>query len=110
MTSIKKYLRKLNNIQRTEYEEKFRTFTFKITFSTKKLIIIITSKTRIIITFIKSIILILFIKIKIDVDVKKLMCYNYNQIEHIKRDYSQSNKKVVRIHVIKMNNNDNNNL
>ena len=31
---------------------------------------------------------IIFIKIKVD-DAKKLMCYNYNQTNYIKRDYSQ---------------------
>ena len=38
------------------------------------------------------------------------MCYNCNQIKYIKRDYFQLNKKATRIHVIKMNNNDNNDL
>ena len=83
---VKKYLRKLNNIQRAEYEEKSKTFTFKTTFLTKKSIIIITLKTRIITASVKLIISILFIKVKVDVDVKKLMCYNCNQIEHIKCD------------------------
>ena len=34
--------------------------------------------TRIIITFMKFIISILFIKIKVEIDVKKFMCYNFN--------------------------------
>ena len=97
----------MNNIQRAEYEEKFKTFTFKTTFKAKKSIITITLKTRIIIiTFMKLTISIIFIKIKIE-NVKKLICYNYNQINHIKRDYSQSDKKVVYIHIMKMNNDDN---
>ena len=33
---------------------------------------------RLIITFIKLIILISFIKVKVEIDVKKFMCYNYN--------------------------------
>ena len=41
---------------------------------------------RIIIIFIKLIISISFIKIKVDIDIKKFICYNYNQVEHIKRD------------------------
>ena len=38
------------------------------------------------------------------------MCYNYNQVKHIKRNYFQSNKKVIRIYIIKMNNNDDDDL
>ena len=110
MTSIKKYLRKLNNIQRAEYEKKFKTFTFKIAFSIKKSTISTTRITRIIITTVKSIISIPLIKIKTKIDVKKPIYYNYNQIKHIKRDYSQSNKKITRMHVIKMNNNNDDNL
>ena len=49
---------------------------------------------------------IIFIKIKIE-NVKKFMCYNYNQIDHIKRDCFQLNKKAVRVYTMKMNNNDN---
>ena len=75
---MKKYLRKLNNIQRIKYKEKFKTFIFKITFSTKKSIILITKITRIIITLIKFIISISFIKIKDEVDIKKFIYYNYN--------------------------------
>ena len=76
MQVVKKYLRKLNNIQRVEYKEKSKTFTFKTAFSTRKSIISIMSKTHIIITFMKFTIFIIFVKIKIDVDAKKLMCYN----------------------------------
>ena len=77
----------MNNIQRVEYEEKFKSF-IKTAFSTKKSIIIITSKTRIIIiTSIKFTTLFIFIKVKIE-DAKKLICYNYNQINHVKRDCS----------------------
>ena len=64
-------------------------------FLIKKSIITITSKTYIIITFIKLITSILFIRIKIDINVKKFICYNCNQIKYIKRDYSQLNKKIV---------------
>ena len=78
MQIIKKYLRKLNNIQRVEYEEKFETFTFKTAFSTEKSIITITLKTRTIITFMKFTTLIIFIKVKVDVDINKLIYYNYN--------------------------------
>ena len=75
----------MNNIQRVEYEKKFKSF-IKTIFSAKKSIITIISKTRIIITtFIKLTISIIFIKIKIE-NAKKLICYNYNQINHIKRD------------------------
>ena len=96
----------MNNIQRVKYEKKFKSF-IKTTFSIKKSIITIISKIRIIITtFIKLTISIIFIKIKVE-NAKKLICYNYNQINHIKRDCSQSNKKTVRIHTMKMNNNDN---
>ena len=66
--------------------------------------------TRIITTFIKFIISISFIKVKIEVDIKKFMCYNYNQVEHIKRDCFQSDKKTTRMHIIKMNNNDDDDL
>ena len=77
----------MNNIQRVEYEEKFKSFIRTI-FSTKKSIITITSKTRIIIiTFMKPTTLFIFIKIKVE-DAKKLICYNYNQIDHVKRDCS----------------------
>ena len=86
LTFVKKYLRKLNNIQRAEYKEKFKTFIFKTTFSAKKSIITIISKTHIITTLIKPITPILFVRVKVDIDVKELMCYNCNQIEHIKRD------------------------
>ena len=58
---VKKYLRKLNNIQRAKYEKKFKTFTFKTTFSIKKSIITIILKIRIITTFIKLITSIIFI-------------------------------------------------
>ena len=96
----------MNNIQRAEYEKKFKFF-IRTTFSTKKSIITITSRTRIITTtFIKPTISIIFIKIKVE-DAKELICYNYNQINHIKRDYFQSDKKAVRVHTMKMNNNDN---
>ena len=78
LTFVKKYLRKLNNIQRVKYEEKFKIFTFKIAFLVRKLIILITRITRIITTFIKSIISISLIKIKVEIDVKKFICYNYN--------------------------------
>ena len=94
MIFIKKYLRKLNNIQRVEYEEKFKTFTFKIAFLIRKSIILIMRIIRIIIAFIKFIISISFIKIKVEIDVKEFMCYNCNQVKYIKRDYSQSNKKI----------------
>ena len=100
----------MNNIQRVKYKEKFKTFTFKIIFSTKKSIILITKITRIIIIFVKFITLISFIKIKIEIDVKKFIYYNYNQIKYIKRDYLQSNKKAIWIYVIKMNNNNNDDL
>ena len=77
LQGVKKYLRKLNNIQRVEYEEKFKSF-IRTAFSIKKSIITITSRTRIIITiFIKFIISIIFVKIKIE-NAKKLICYNYN--------------------------------
>ena len=85
LLNIKKYLRKLNNIQRAEYEKKFKSF-IKTTFSAKKSIIIITSRTRTIITtFIKFTISIIFVKTKIE-NAKKLICYNYNQINHIKKN------------------------
>ena len=87
MIFVKKYLRKLNNIQRVKYEKKFKIFIFKIAFLIRKSIILITKITRIIITFIKIIISISLIKIKVEVDVKKFIYYNYNQVEHIKRDY-----------------------
>ena len=41
MTFIKKYLRKLNNIQRIKYEEKSKILTFKMAFLVKKFIIVI---------------------------------------------------------------------
>ena len=107
---IKKYLWKLNNIQRAEYKKKKKIFTFEIIFLIRKLIILITRIIRIIIIFIKFIISILFIKIKIEIDVKKFMCYNCNQIKYIKRNYFQSNKKAARIYIIKINNNDNDDL
>ena len=67
----------MNNIQRAEYEKKFKSF-IKTTFSTKKSIITITLKTRIIIiTFMKLITLIIFVKAKIE-NAKKLIYYNYN--------------------------------
>ena len=91
-------------------KKKSKTFTFKIVFLIKKSIILITKIIRIIITFIKSIISISFIKFKVEIDIKKLIYYNCNQIKHIKRDYFQSNKKVARMYVIKMNNNDDDNL
>ena len=48
-------------------------------FLARKLIILIIIKiTRIITTFMKFIILILFIKVKVEVDVKNLIYYNYN--------------------------------
>ena len=100
----------MNNIQRVKYKKKFKIFTFKITFSAKKLIILITKIIRIIIAFIKFIISISFIKIKIEIDVKEFICYDYNQIKHIKRNCFQSNKKVIRIYVIKINNNDDDDL
>ena len=68
----------MNNIQRVEYKKKFKTFTFKIVFSIRKSIILITKITRIITTFIKLIISISFIKIKVEIDVKKFIYYNYN--------------------------------
>ena len=75
----------MNNIQRAEYEEKFKSF-IKTAFLIKKWIITIISRTRIITTtFIKFTISIIFIKVKIE-NVKKLIYYNYNQINHIKRD------------------------
>ena len=77
----------MNNIQRAKYKKKFKTFTFKIIFLTKKSIISLTKIIRIIITFIKFIISIPSIKVKVEIDIKKFICYNYNQIEHIKRDY-----------------------
>ena len=78
----------MNNIQRVEYEEKFKIYTFKIVFLAKKSIIsIITRIIRIIIAFIKFITSISFIKIKVDIDIKKFICYNCNQIEYIKRNY-----------------------
>ena len=64
----------------------------------------------IITTFIKFIISISFIKIKIEIDIKKFIYYNYNQIKYIKRNYFQSNKKIARMYIIKMNNNDDDNL
>ena len=100
----------MNNIQRVKYEKKFKTFTFKIVYSIKKSIILITKIIRIIITLIEFIVSISFIKVKVEVDVKKFMCYNCNQIKHIKRDCSQSNKKTTQIYVIKMNNNDDDDL
>ena len=65
---------------------------------------------RIIIIFIKFIISISFIKFKVEIDIKKFIYYNCNQVKHIKRNYFQSNKKVIRMHIIKMNNNDDDNL
>ena len=65
---------------------------------------------RIITTFIKFIISISFIKVKVEIDIKKFIYYNCNQIKHIKRDCFQSNKKTIRIYIIKINNNDNDNL
>ena len=77
LQSVKKYLRKLNNIQRVEYEEKFKSF-IRTTFSAKKSTITITLKTRIIIiTSVKLTTSIIFVKIKIE-NAKKFMCYNYN--------------------------------
>ena len=106
MQNVKKYLRKLNNIQRVEYEKKFKTFTFKTGFSIKKSIITIISKTRIIITtFLKPTISITFIKVNVEIDAKKLIYYNYNQINYIKRNYFSSNKKTARVHAMKINNN-----
>ena len=67
----------MNNIQRVEYEKKFKSF-IKTTFSAKKSIITITLKTRIIIiTFMKLIITIIFDKVKIE-NAKKLIYYNYH--------------------------------
>ena len=63
-------------------------------FLIKKSIIVIILKTRIIITFIRFTTSIIFIKIKIDVNAKKLIYYNYNQISYIKRDYFYSDKKI----------------
>ena len=76
----------MNNIQRAEYEKKFKTFTFKIAFSARKSIILITKIIRIITTFIKFIISISFIKIKVEIDIKKFIYYNCNQVKYIKRD------------------------
>ena len=101
----------MNNIQRVKYKKKFKIFTFKIAFLIKKsIILIITKIIRIIITFIKSIISISFIKVNVEIDVKKFIYYNCNQIKHIKRNCFQSNKKIIRVHIIKMNNNNDNNL
>ena len=86
MIFVKKYLRKLNNIQRAEYKKKFKTFTFKIAFLIRKSIILIMKIIRMITALIKFIISISFIKVKVEVNVKKFMYYNCNQIEHIKRD------------------------
>ena len=59
-------------------KKNFKIFTFKIIFLIKKSIILITRIIRIIITFIKFIISISFIKVKIEIDIKKFICYNYN--------------------------------
>ena len=67
-------------------KKKFKTFTFKIIFLIKNSIILITRITRIIITFIKFIISISFIKIKVEIDIKKFIYYNCNQVKYIKRD------------------------
>ena len=53
----------------------------------------------------KFIISIIFVKIKVE-NVKKLMCYNCNQINYVKRDCLQSDKKVARIYAMEINNND----
>ena len=34
------------------------------------------------------------------------MCYNYNQTNYIKRDCFQLDKKIARVYVIEINNND----
>ena len=69
----------MNNIQRVKYKKKFKIFIFKTIFLIRKSIILIIMKIiRIIITFIKFIISISFIKIKVEVDVKKFIYYNYN--------------------------------
>ena len=95
MQGVKKYLRKLNNIQRAEYEEKFKTFIFKTAFSIKKSTATVT-KTRItIITLLKLTILIIFIKMKIEINAKKLICYNYNQINHIDKKKLINKKKLI---------------
>ena len=73
----------MNNIQRAEYEKKFKSF-IKTAFLAKKSIITITSRTRIITTTsIKLTISIISVKIKVE-NAKEFMCYNYNQIDHIK--------------------------
>ena len=77
----------MNNIQRVKYKKKFKIFTFKIIFLVKKLIISIMKIIRIITTFIKFITSISFIKVKVEVNIKKFIYYNYNQAKHIKRDY-----------------------
>ena len=77
----------MNNIQRVKYKKKFKIFTFKIIFLVKKLIISIMKIIRIITTFIKFITSISFIKVKVEVNIKKFIYYNYNQVKHIKRDY-----------------------
>ena len=50
---------------------------------------------------------IIFIKTRIDVEITKFMYYNYNQINYNKRNCFQLNKKIVRVYVIRINNNDN---
>ena len=72
-----------------------------------KKIITITSKTRIIIIiFMKFTISIILVKVKFDIKIKKLIYYNYNQINHIKRNCFQLDKKIARVYAIKINNND----
>ena len=49
---------------------------------------------------------IILVKVKFDIKIKKLIYYNYNQINHIKRNCFQLDKKIARVYAIKINNND----
>ena len=76
----------LKNIQRAEYKKKFKTFIFKIAFLIKKINYFNNENYSHYNNIYKFIISISFIKIKVEVDVKNFIYYNYNQVEHIKRD------------------------
>ena len=87
LKNVKKYLFKLNNNQRADYQLKI----FKITFI--RIIVNEIKKTFLIITITRIILIIetIFISIiksKQNITFKNFMCYNYNKADHYKKNYT----------------------